>query len=154
VDECGVCHTPENEFRPATPPLWDSRADLTKRFGKSAISAAGPGMGTRSCLNCHDGTIATDATGAVRGGRFAHTNQLTGFTTGHGRSDHPVGIAYPAFDEDYHPPTMVVAGWKVTLPDGKVECASCHDPHNNSGEKHMLVMNNARSALCLKCHVK
>ena len=42
----------------------------------------------------------------------------------------------------------------VTLPGGRVECISCHDPHNAAGEANMLVTSNARSALCLTCHDK
>ena len=43
---------------------------------------------------------------------------------------------------------------KVLLPDGKIECTSCHDPHNQSGQPHMLVKSNRGSALCLTCHKK
>ncbi|MBN4058944.1 cytochrome c3 family protein [bacterium AH-315-J04] len=40
------------------------------------------------------------------------------------------------------------------MPNGRVECTSCHDPHNQSGAPYMLVKSNARSALCLTCHKK
>ncbi len=152
-DKCGTCHTPAGE-EPKTPPLWNTRADLTKRFGRTATSKSNPGMGTLSCLRCHDGTIAKDATGAVSKERFGHRQHPGRFTTGHGRTDHPVGVDYPKIAKGYRPLTSVLSGWKVTLPGGKVECSSCHDPHNESGRKHMLVMTNARSALCLKCHRK
>jgi predicted CXXCH cytochrome family protein len=36
---------------------------------------------------------------------------------------------------------------------GKMQCTSCHDPHDNQFGKFM-VMNNAASALCLMCHDK
>ena len=36
---------------------------------------------------------------------------------------------------------------------GLVECASCHDPHDNSNAP-FLVMANTASALCLTCHDK
>ena len=153
-DKCGVCHTAKTEKAPTVPPLWNTRADLTWRFGRTAVSKSGPGMGTRSCLRCHDGTIAKDATGAVNKDRFVNKQHRRLSTTGHGRTDHPVGVKYPKIDKGYRPLTSVLSGWKVTLPGGKVECSSCHNPHNQSGPKHMLVMSNARSALCLKCHKK
>jgi len=153
VDSCGACHTAKGE-KPPLPPLWNTRADLTRRFGRTAVNKSNPGASTRKCLQCHDGTIAKDATGAVNKDRYVHTRNPGRLTTGHGRTDHPVGVEYPKIRKGYRALTSVLSGWKVTLPDGKVECGSCHDPHNKSGEKHMLVMRNARSALCLKCHKK
>ena len=76
------------------------------------------------------------------------------FSTGHKSSEHPVGVEYPQFDKGYRPLIAVVASGTVTLPDGKVECTSCHDPHDMSDEDYMLVTSNARSALCLICHRK
>jgi predicted CXXCH cytochrome family protein len=37
---------------------------------------------------------------------------------------------------------------------GQVECASCHDVHDQSGFGNLLVMDNTGSAMCLSCHVK
>ncbi|MCP4589810.1 MAG: cytochrome c3 family protein [bacterium] len=176
VDECGACHTPPGE-KPPTPPLWNSRADLTKRFGRAldrskepdrqtmtklgqgyrpSLADSKPGSGTLSCLQCHDGTIAKDAAAAAAlpKKRLTNTFHPGRFATGHGRTDHPVGIRYPKIAKGYPSATSVISGWKVKLPEGKVECTSCHDPHDESAEKHMLVMSNARSALCLKCHKK
>ena len=153
VDQCAACHTAKGE-KPPLPPLWNTRADLTRRFGRTATSKSKPEASTRKCLQCHDGTIAKDATGAANPRRFVHTQHPRRFTTGHGRTDHPVGVDYPKIRKGYRPLTSVLAGGKVRLPGGKVECSSCHDPHNDSDQKHMLVMGNARSALCLKCHKK
>ncbi len=153
VDQCGVCHMPQT--KEAVPPLWDTRVDLSRRFGKMSMRKADPGMGTLACLRCHDGTIAKDATGAaIRDIDYPTMASPLRFGMGHGRSDHPVGVEYPQFDPEYRPTTFVLAGWKVTLPDGKVECSSCHDPHAFSGEKYLLRMSNSGSALCLTCHKK
>lgn len=35
-----------------------------------------------------------------------------------------------------------------------VECASCHDPHNFTGQTFLRVPNTVGSALCLTCHAK
>jgi len=58
-----------------------------------------------------------------------------------GPNEHRVDIA----------PSMKV----VELPlskDGKITCATCHDPHEQSG--HPLLLRVAPSELCLKCHLK
>ena len=58
------------------------------------------------------------------------------------------GVAYPATG-DYD------ALHTTPLFDDKVECASCHDPHDQvvDGTGKFLRLDNAGSALCLDCHV-
>lgn len=153
-DRCGACHAPHRDTPPKAAPLWDPEADLTRTFGAFAASKATPGRGTLLCLRCHDGTIAKDARPGARPDRFTHKQHPGLFRASHGTSNHPVGVEYPQFDDKFHPAASVIAKGTVTLPDGKVECVSCHDPHNTSGEEKMLVTSNAGSALCLTCHKK
>ncbi len=68
--------------------------------------------------------------------------------------DHPIGVSYPAGRRGFRPMAFVQAEGKIRLPQGRIECVSCHDPHNASGAAKMLVMSNRRSALCLSCHIK
>ncbi len=161
ADTCGACHSPHRKEPPKAAPLWEPDADLTRRFGTSFDAAAstkrrrsGLGRGTLMCSRCHDGTIATETITGVKGDRF--TNKLNPglFLTGHGGSDHPVGVDYPQLNKGFRPITSVVASGTVVLPNARVECTSCHDPHNLSGVDPMLVTSNARSALCLTCHKK
>lgn len=152
ADPCAVCHTPVNEKPPAMPPLWDPKADLNRTFGTPLARSARAGSGTAVCIRCHDGTVARNMIG--RKDPFISLEHPGRFEAGHGRKDHPVGVDYPTVDRRYRPANAVTASGAVTLPGDKVECMSCHDPHDFSGEKHMLVMSNARSALCLTCHKK
>lgn len=153
-DACGPCHSPHRELPPSAAPLWDPDADLTRTFGTSLAAPGTPGRGTLMCLRCHDGTVARDTLTGRSPDRFVHKQHPGLFEAGHGRSDHPVGIPYPQFDRGYRPIVSVLASGTVRLPDGQVECVSCHDPHNQAGQPYMLVMSNARSALCLTCHRK
>jgi predicted CXXCH cytochrome family protein len=153
-DSCGVCHTPHREEPPTAAPLWDPDADLNRTFGTPITSSAEPGMGTLMCIRCHDGTIARDTIPIEPRGRFPNLRHPGLFGAGHGRSDHPVGVEYPNVQDGYHPANKVEASGEVRLPGGRVECITCHDPHDMSGQKYMLVMSNARSALCLTCHDK
>ncbi|MFQ5591951.1 MAG: cytochrome c3 family protein [Phycisphaerae bacterium] len=155
-NRCGACHSPHHSKPPAAAPLWDAKADLSQRFGTSAgrPKRPGPGRGTMICVRCHDGTIAKEALGGVKRKRFVNTQHPGVFSASQSPTDHPVGIDYPRFDKGFNPLTTVVAKGPVLLPNAKVECVSCHDPHNTTGVKYMLVKSNTRSALCLTCHKK
>lgn len=84
------------------------------------------------------------------------------------RNDHPVAITYEtaraATPTEFV--TQAIAGSKITvgavgpLPlygtttaNATVECASCHNPHNNTNT-NFLRKSNAGSAICLTCHIK
>lgn len=154
-DACGACHSPHRSVPPDAAPLWDPDADLSRTFGATiGGDTPSPGSGTMICVRCHDGTLAPETITGVKGDRFKNKHHPGFFGAGHDTSDHPVGIAYPQFDKGFQPMSSVLASGQVRLPNGRVECVSCHDPHNQAGEEKMLVRNNARSALCLTCHKK
>lgn len=154
-DSCGACHAPQSAEPAAVAPLWNPRADLAKSFATPRGARQNlPGEGTLICLRCHDGTVAKATVTGVKKPRFVNKFNPGFFRSGHGTSDHPVGIPYPNVAEGFRPMTTVIAGGAVTLPGGNVECFSCHDPHGHSAEKYMLVSTIARSALCLTCHAK
>ena len=84
------------------------------------------------------------------------------------RNDHPVAIVYEtaraATPSEFV--TQVINGAKITVgstgpvplygtstANATVECASCHNPHNNSLGS-FLRKSNAGSAICLSCHIK
>ncbi len=154
-DPCAACHGVHSDEVPATPPLWDPDVDLSRRFTGPVKDRALPGFGTRVCLRCHDGTLASEnITAATADDRAVNKDSPALFSAGLKSSEHPVGVDYPGFDRSYRPLISVVATSAVTLPDGKVECSSCHDAHNELELAAMLVISNARSALCLTCHKK
>lgn len=115
-------------------------------------SSYSPGPSSLVCLGCHDGTVATSTIGsshAMLAGVRAGFEVPDDFVW----RDHPIGIEYPRGDPDYRPRSHVL-GESVPLPDGHVECVSCHEPHNRTQLPKMLTKSNSRSALCLTCHVK
>jgi predicted CXXCH cytochrome family protein len=70
--------------------------------------------------------------------------------------DHPISFAYT--------PTLAATRGELANPaaltgkvkldaGGQLQCSSCHDAHDNSNGK-FLVMSNQGSALCLTCHMK
>ena len=161
---CIFCHAPHNSAPSA--PLWNRRTPgATYIPYTSSTAKAGAGQPTGAsllCLSCHDGTIAL-------GDVLNRTTAITmagGVTTMPASSasrlgtdlsgDHPVSIAYTASlaatrGELVAPSTLT---GRVRLDaGGRLQCTSCHDPHDDSNGK-FLVMSNQASALCQTCHVK
>lgn len=88
-----------------------------------------------SCQSCHDGTAAKNV--------HISTRLL------HDDAAHPVGVGYP-FRKGYRPK------WEAETKGARIigqtiECASCHDPHDNS-KHNFLRVENRGSALCFACH--
>jgi hypothetical protein len=133
-DSCIACHADRREDFPAEAPLWNPSAEFNRTFGDAVQDRDGrlslPGDGTMICMRCHDGTMAKDMFGGLAPPSSANKRHPAILTTGHGRTNHPVGVAYPAFDRDFRPLNAVLSEGKVLLPDGRIECISCHDPHN------------------------
>lgn len=123
------------------------------------------------CLSCHDGTVTQASFYRVAsgmGGPGSFNAQNIGGTTGLA-NDHPVDFVYSvalaAADGGLKAPTE---GASVRIPyvgtpalplykdqstdvSGRLECATCHNPHNNTNNPFLRMTNNG-SALCLNCH--
>lgn len=120
------------------------------------------GVGSDSCGKCHNRDEG--AYGGLGGAHDATVRYLTKNL----RDDHPISVSYPTFSQDsaFNQPTISKADGGRTFPNGvqtfegdKVQCASCHDPHNPDelnveGRDPFLRASNRFSALCLTCHQK
>ena len=99
---------------------------------------------TLQCVECHDRyldrSFGSDAAGI--GSRF------------NSRSNHPVGVSFAQISAKnplkFNNPNSLPQN--VRLFNGKIGCGTCHNAF--SKEKSMLVVNNWRSRLCLRCHIK
>jgi len=148
-DLCTPCHTPH--ITGARAPLLDEgsaarhRLQIYQAYGVELDSAS------MLCMSCHDGVIAGDVFTSAHSTRLAR--QLGSDRFGmRGLTSHPIGVRYPLVDARYRPISAVTAGGRVPLPDGAVQCISCHDPHNRGRHPAMLVQSNSGSRLCLACH--
>jgi predicted CXXCH cytochrome family protein len=176
---CKICHAPHSNVN-TTGLLWNHASSTTLQTGYTVYSsttldgtAGNPGDVSYLCLGCHDGTVAVDAYGGQTvGSTFVDNTTVFGsdapakFGTALS-DDHQIGISYNATSDPelrattYSTYTM---GSGVTassiaadfLYDSKVECASCHDVHNNKsvGNPTLLLVDNADSNFCLVCHNK
>jgi predicted CXXCH cytochrome family protein len=157
---CIFCHTPHN----STPsgPLWN-REDpgATYVLYNSSTLQAVPGQPDGSsvlCLSCHDGTIALGNV-ISRTANISFSGGVTKMPVGRSNltsdlsDDHPVSFLYnsalTASDGQLKDPSAI--SYPVALEGGKVQCISCHDPHNNI-YNNFLVASNQFSELCFKCH--
>jgi len=100
------------------------------------------------CMTCHDGSVSGDAgTTTLNMGIWRHESYS-------GRNSHPVGVdynrAWSRKKREYTPMAMLPD--TIVLPNGKVECVSCHNLYSDN--EHLLSINNYGSRLCLTCHIK
>jgi hypothetical protein len=137
--------------------------DATVHVGLNAVV---PALG---CLSCHASGAGLVGAGATDFNIFAIGTDL--------RNDHPVGITYPVTSgtsTEFKTPSgqrgttfffddgdSNMEKQEVRVYDGKVECASCHDPHGvpsggagSTFKPTFLRVANTGSALCLTCHTK
>lgn len=142
-----------------------------------------PGSVSQACLGCHDGSIALGyvANGAFKiggqaglatnlkandGGTISATQTIMTDSVIGGGGDlsttHPIGISYPVGSNVFNSQATLTASGKAKLfIEGgagatQVECASCHEPHNQGAQesRFFLRSTNDNSALCLACHIK
>jgi predicted CXXCH cytochrome family protein len=179
---CVFCHTP-HQATPAAPLWNHTQTGVASygvyvspTLDAADIADIGGGVDVSNlCMSCHDGTLGVndlgnpandtggnpamgsgtelDASGRILAAR--PTNMGTSLS-----DDHPVNFTYDSalasadgglvtpFSSAY-----VDAAQEIPLFNGKVQCASCHDPHDNTNEP-FLTKTNSGSQLCSTCHQK
>jgi predicted CXXCH cytochrome family protein len=126
---------------PANAPVSTPTA-LWATPGVSSMSTANDG--SRACMGCHDGTVASDALGSG-------TRGMANGLGGSGDGGHPYGVSYERArvgNQSLKP--MGSIDLRVRLFNGQVGCQSCHSPY--STQPKLLVMSNESSRLCSSCH--
>ncbi len=141
---CLSCH-PERTRRPPGTlfPTYSS--------GTMDATPGQPKETSRLCLSCHDGSVAIDP--AENGGTAGFASGPGGIT-GSLKNDHPIGFVYDRElarrDGSLRDPSGI---GPLKLFEGRLECLTCHDVHENR-YPGMLRMSNSGSSLCLRCHRK
>jgi predicted CXXCH cytochrome family protein len=158
---CIFCHTPHNSA--PVQPLWNRNMPVNayKVYSSaSLVSTPGrPSGSSKLCLSCHDGTIAL---GSVLSSNqpFTMSNGVMTLPAGATNlgtdlsGDHPISFIYDSTlatkNGKLVDPGLLSA--QVKLEAGQVQCTSCHDAHDDSQGK-FLVMTNTNSQLCTSCHL-
>jgi predicted CXXCH cytochrome family protein len=128
-----------------------------------------PGVGSKLCLSCHDGTVALDSFGGLTGSQFISAKNNIGTTL---KDDHPIGLLYNTalavqngtlFDPSTKSVTIGSGGTlktgtvdSIMLFSGQLECSSCHDVHNKftADTTGLIKVSTTGSAICAACHNK
>ncbi len=164
---CIPCHTPHNANSITAAPLWnheETAATYTTYTSSTMDETTGqPGPISKVCLSCHDGTIALDSFGGQVGTEMISGTARLGIDLS---DDHPIGMRWnhqtsaaglcwnchiPAGPGGPGGPTGKVEFYGVSR-DRRIECASCHDVHNDKSLPNLLRVTMVGSELCLVCH--
>lgn len=170
---CAYCHTPHGGGT-QNAPLWNRNfSSATYQMYNNSYSStidmtvdATPTGVSLACLSCHDGTVGLDviinrpnATQSLTpsGNVMPAEDAANQFFANLGidlRNDHPISILYSTVAD---PMFNAASGGKVNgelpLYLGKVQCGTCHNPHNTTNTP-FLRKSNSGSALCKTCHIK
>ncbi len=158
---CVVCHTPHNGSTGVDAPLWNHvlTTQSFTMYTSSTLDATMPADGpmpdgiSKLCLSCHDGVTGILDYGGGPGGSPMIGNSALGVDL---TNDHPVSFVYDTAlataDGDLFDPAATPAVAEMLF-GGQVECASCHDVHDDTNSPFLRI-SNANSALCLTCHDK
>jgi predicted CXXCH cytochrome family protein len=157
-DACFVCHQSHNNVNAPADLLWNqtiSTEAFTMYSNPATLDGTvdpAPSGVSLLCLSCHDDATALGNSATALSAHYPTTTADVGVDL---TNDHPIGIVY---DHTVDLALTDPAGHaNVQLfNDGtndKVECASCHNAHDNTNTYFLRVANN-NSDLCLECHVK
>lgn len=149
-DLCLPCHTPH--ITNAEAPLLVRKPAASQPTRSYRTPAGELNEASLVCLSCHDGTVAPDVFAGSHAATWSDAS-AGGVIAGRPRlTSHAVGIEYPTGRRDYRSAEEVTGNGALKLPGGKIQCTTCHDPHNTQRHAGMLVISNERSRLCLTCH--
>lgn len=181
TETCVYCHTPHQSITNDTIPLWNQQLSTESSYGVYASntmdgSPTEVGNGgdeatatvSNLCLSCHDGTVAigsltnpSNIEGAPTiGGDSIDTDEtlLSTVTTNLGADlsdDHPINFSYDTSltndDGLADASTVTTAGLELFGTDNEVQCASCHNPHDDTNGMFLRASMDS-SGLCTTCH--
>ncbi len=158
---CIFCHTP-HQARSNIPFLWnraDSTATYTTYTSSTLFASVGQPTGaSKLCLSCHDGTIAL---GSVLSRATPIEFPGSGFMPSGPAllgtdisDDHPISFVYDAAlasaNGELESPALLTGAVRLDNA-GELQCTACHNPHDDTFGKFLVMPNNA-SALCTTCH--
>ncbi len=146
--QCESCHGPGAEHAKKVPE-GQKQAPIVKFGAKSAVP---PEIQNKICLGCHEGgkrihwsmsahatnDVACASCHKVHVGKDAVRNKTT-------QSE----VCFTCHKEQR---AQIHRNSRHPIPEGKVACTDCHNPHGSAGEK-LLVRDNVNDT-CYQCHME
>jgi predicted CXXCH cytochrome family protein len=175
---CNYCHI-AHKFASVTAPasagplLWNHSMSSVGSYGVytsdsfagyatdiSDLGTVATPTASNLCLSCHDGTVAVDsfysAVTTTTGTTFMPTDRTVKDLT----QQHPINFTYNAAlatAAGIKAPastTSVDGAGEIPLFQGKMQCATCHDPHNGaSGILAQKFPTQTSGTFCTYCHL-
>jgi predicted CXXCH cytochrome family protein len=126
----------------------------TELGGSTLTTSTDVRMYSLLCLSCHDGvtstfnptmqTINRVGSRASFGGQAYESYGLA--------NDHPVNMSYdPTKNTSLQAVATVTANLPLFGSTNTLQCATCHEPHNNANTRFLRQSNN--TTLCTSCHL-
>jgi predicted CXXCH cytochrome family protein len=122
--------------------------------GTSLSTSTDVRMYSLLCLSCHDGVTSTFTTAMQNINKIgSKTSFGTGVYESNGlTNDHPVNMPYdPTKNTSLQAVSTVTANLPLFGTTNTVQCASCHEPHNNTNTRFLRQAND--TTLCTSCHL-
>ena len=176
---CKFCHIPHDAV--VEEPLWGHALSQVRRYNTATLRrgrddarpAPQPDGSSRLCLSCHDGTVALgEIAGEPRTLQMVGASRLGPGRRGYLGTDlsgsHPISFVVQASERTATlddgerdmavKPLGTIAGDRHVRLDanGKMQCTTCHDPHDDSNYQPGLVprfwVKPTVGEVCLTCH--
>jgi len=172
---CKSCHAPHNGSAASGATgqilLWaKSFPAASNTFGvydsatmmNKAVDVGGSALNTSTdvrmysllCLSCHDGVTSSFSPAMKTVNQIGSKSGFGGgaFESFGLTNDHPINMNYdPTKNPKLAPLATVAAVLPLYGSSNTMQCATCHDPHNDINTNYMRQPNNA--AHCTTCHM-
>jgi predicted CXXCH cytochrome family protein len=122
--------------------------------GTSLATSTDVRMYSLLCLSCHDGVTSTFTTAMQNVNKIgSRASFVSGAFESNGlTNDHPVNMPYdPTKNASLQAVATVTANLPLFGSTNTVQCASCHEPHNNTNTRFLRQAND--TSLCTSCHL-
>jgi predicted CXXCH cytochrome family protein len=144
--------TPTNTYG-----VYDSATVKNKAVelgGTSLTTSTDVRMYSLLCLSCHDGVTSTFSPAMKTINMVGSKGSFaTGAYESYGlTNDHPVNMPYdPTKNTSLQAVATVTAALPLFGTNNTMQCATCHEPHNNTNTRFLRMANNTTS--CTTCHM-